>query len=296
MIVRLAEVKDNEHIFKIWRACFTDDHVYIANYLKYCLPHTKTWLLGIKDDIYVSCLSVIPSFIIFNNVIYKGGYLYAVGTLPEHRGNSYSKILINAAIEDSRREGLSYLLVKPASEALYQFYIKFSFDKIISKSVSKFITSPIVCPVENSIITSDISVSELYSMREDFFSGTHFLWTKEILNYAIIEAKSRSGSCKKFQKNSKRSGSTLYYIAYPDELKSNKIKILETNAINPAEIKTIISVLMEEYPKIEEFEIESSLRFMDYAGFTIEKSALLYLFNNDLSDFLKHLHLSLPLE
>src|SRR3989339_901341 len=92
MTIRLASPEDNEHIFKIWYACFTDDQAYIMNYLKYCLPYTKTWVLGVENGEFVSCLSIIPSYFILNSKIIRGGYLYAVGTLPEHRGNSYSKI------------------------------------------------------------------------------------------------------------------------------------------------------------------------------------------------------------
>ena len=296
MIIRLAQVKDNEHILKIWRACFSDDQAYIDNYLKYCLPYTKTWLLGLEEDLFVSCLSVIPSFTTFNKDIYRGGYLYAVGTLPEHRGNSYSKILINAAIKDCSLAGLSYMLVKPASESLYQFYIKSTFDVVISKGLSTFITASHVKPNENSIIASDINASELFLLQTVSFSDTHFLWPKEILSYALLEAKSRGGSCKKFQTNNEKSDHVLYYIAYPDDLNSNKIKVLETNAKNPVEVEALISVLKNEYPKIEETEIESSINFMESVSYTIERSALLLSFNEGLTNGLAKLHLSLPLE
>ena len=88
----------------------------------------------------------------------------------------------------------------------------------------------------------------------------------------------------------------LYYIAYPDDLNSTKIKVLETNAKNPVEVEALISVLKNEYPKIEETEIESSINFMESVSYTIERSALLLSFNEGLTNGLAKLHLSLPLE
>lgn len=295
MHIKLAGIEDREHISKIWRACFSDDQDYIDNYLNYCLPHTKTWLLGVEKGKFASCLSIIPSLVSLENKIYNGGYLYAVGTLPEYRGNSYSKILINAAIEESRNDGLSYLLVKPASESLYQFYIKASFNLKLSKSTSTFIVSAINRPMQRVVLT-DISASELFEIRNKSYSGTHYLWPEEVLNYILIEARSRSGFCKRYRIDSLESEQYYYFVSYPNEVTRNQIDVLETNARNPQEIESLLSVLKEIYPDVEQIKIESSLKFMDYTGHTIEKSALLLPFQEELETYLEHLHLSLPME
>ncbi|MEN6618538.1 MAG: GNAT family N-acetyltransferase [Rikenellaceae bacterium] len=296
MIIRLASNKDIEYIFKIWHACFTDDQAYITNYLKYCVPHTKTWLLGLEKENFVSCLSVIPSYILMNFKQIRGGYLYAVGTLPEYRGNSYSKVLMESAIKDCKSEGLSYLLVKPANDNLYPFYLDSSFDRILFKSVSTFLTKESVGRNDSSLVITSLNASDLFSIREASFADTRYLWPKEILGYVIIEALSRSGSCKKFEITNGNSNRVLYYIAYPDELISTKIKVLETNAENPIEIEYLLSILKGEYPGMEETEIESPISYLESVSYTVQRSALLHPFNENLSPLLEKLHLSLPLE
>lgn len=296
MYIKLAGKENKEHISNIWRACFSDDQDYIDNYLNHCLPLTKTLLLGIDKNNFVSCLSIIPSFTLLENQIYNGGYLYAVGTLPEHRGNSYSKILINAAIEESKKDGLSYMLVKPASESLYKFYIKSSFDQKLFKSNSTFIISSPNIKSESRAIITDLSASELFEFRKKSFSETHFLWPKGVLEYALIEARNRNGMCKKYQIASLESKTPYYFISYPDDIIRNQINVLETNASNPEEIEFLISILKEIYPETEQIKIETSSKQMSYTGHTIEKSALLLTFITKLTNSLEKLHLSLPLE
>ncbi|MFA5848631.1 MAG: GNAT family N-acetyltransferase [Bacteroidales bacterium] len=296
MTTRLAFNKDSEHIFKIWYACFTDDKAYIMNYLKYCLPHTKTWVLEVENGEIVSCLSIIPSYFVLNSKIIRGGYLYAVGTLPEHRGNSYSKILIESAISDCQKNGLSYLLVKPATESLYNLYSRASFESTLYKSTTIHYvkhTNLIAC---NQITISPTDASELYSLRQNSFAGTYFLWPEKILEYVIIEALSRSGSCNKIEIVANKSCNLLYYIAYPTVVNKKRIYVLETNARNRIEIEYLKSSIISEYPGTEEIEIESSSDSPLKDNNIVSRSALCHTFDKELTGNIEKLHLSLPLE
>ena len=128
MVIREATINDKVHIAEIWRSCFTDDENYIELYLNHCLPHTNTWILGGEDGRFYSCISVFPTYFIKDGRKTSGGYLYGVGTLPDHRGKSYSSILINVAIRYLKENGHSYFLVKPATEGLFNLYSRLGFD------------------------------------------------------------------------------------------------------------------------------------------------------------------------
>lgn len=295
MIVRLASDKDSEHIYKIWHTCFSDDQVYITNYLKYCLPHTKTWILGLNENEFVSCLSVLPSFVLKNDKEIRGGYLYAVGTLPEHRGNSYSKTLMNEAIQASKNDGLSYMLVKPASDSLYNFYINSSFNRVLSGSVSVFQTKEPFSPRLN-ITISALNAPDLFALRKEFFADKQYLWPEDILQYVIIEAQSRFGFCVKAIIEDENCNRALYFIAYPDDNCSSRIKVLETNARSPFEIECLISILKTQYPEMEETEIESPVDFIESVSYTVNRNALLLSFDEKSTSILDNLHLSLPME
>ncbi len=294
MTIRLATNKDREHIFKIWLACFTDDQAYINNYLKSCFPHTKTWILEVEKHQFVSCLSIIPSYFNSENEINKGGYLYAVGTLPEHRGNSYSRILMESAINDCRKDGLSYLLVKPATDSLFNFYSQI-FKGTLVKSNTIYQVKDISHDPENNLSIYPLDITELYTLRQDSFAGSYFLWPKKILEYAIFEVLSRSGSCKKIEMISNQHSRFLYYIAYPIEENGKKIHVLETNVRNNKEVECLISAIISEYPCTEDIEIESSSAFFSSER-VVSQSALYLSFDATKTESLKKLHLSLPME
>ncbi len=296
MTIRLATNKDSEHIFKIWHACFTDDQAYIMTYLKYCLPHTKTWVLGVGNGEFVSCLSIIPSYFVLNSKIIRGGYLYAVGTLPEHRGNSYSKLLMESAIKECKKDGLSYLLVKPATESLFDLYKRASFENVLYKSTTIIFAKYHESIPYNITSLSPIEASDLYTLRQDSLAETSFLWPEKILEYAIIEAISRSGSCKKFEIRGTETPALIYYIAYPAEQNIKRIQVLETNARNSLEIECLVSVIKSEYPITEEIEIESSCDILSKNNKSVSRSALLLPFHKELSSYMEKLHLSLPME
>lgn len=296
MIVRLATEKDEDSIFKIWQACFTDDEAYIDNYLKYCLPYTRTWILGITESEIASCLSVIPSFVTINRDIYRGGYLYAVGTLPEHRGNSFSRILMDSAINDCRKAGFSYMLVKPATENLFDFYIKSSFDKAVSKGVLTIRSDNTIKYTAPLPETRDINASELFSMRTSSMNDTLFFWNESILNYALIEARSRGGQCKKFDFIDDGVINTIYFVSYPDDLYPEKIKILETNVKNQSDLDILFLIIKREYSNMEEISLDCSTNNLRDSRVVSQRSALFLTFNNELTPYLKRLHLSLPLE
>jgi hypothetical protein len=219
-----------------------------------------------------------------------------VGTLPEFRGNAYSKILMDHAIINSKNDNLSYLLVKPADEGLYDFYLNSSFNTEISQGVTTLVTTFDTNKHCEYSQVKDLETSELFQMREDSFSSLNYLWPAEILNYAIIEAKSRSGKCKIIKSTGNTSLRPLYYIAYPDELNRNSIIVLETNAKNPAELESLVYVLKNEYPLITEAKFITPVDYLDTVSYIVKKSALVNIFDESISAPLQKLHLSLPLE
>ncbi|EKD31187.1 MAG: hypothetical protein ACD_77C00371G0006 [uncultured bacterium] len=305
MVIREATINDRVHIAEIWRSCFTDDENYIELYLNHCLPHTNTWILGGEDGRFYSCISVFPSYFIKDKCKTTGGYLYGVGTLPEHRGKSYSSILINIAVRHLKENGHSYFLVKPATEDLFSLYSRLGFDHQLFKSTFSKDFSGIE---RNYLIRNSnkygkaekLTATELIKLREDELTSSHFMWPLPIVKYILEETQYRNGVSLVFEKitiggNLKK----LYFVGYPDDsdLSGNTFKILETNASSMDDIEDIYSILRNNGRK--EYFIKA-----DFPGFGMEnitnsgkeKSALFMELKGNVSGCLETLHLSLPLE
>ena len=318
MFIRQVDIeKDSSSIAEIWRACFSDDLSYIDTFISDCLPHTKSWIL-LRNDKPVSILSLIPSYIPFSmyypsldreisldgsksgfpskrEYLY-GAYVYGVATLPEHRGNSYSRLLADKAIEYSIENRLDYIIVKPAEVSLFNLYSKFGFETFLSchcTAVEFSEDGEKISPLLPDFIS--LSEERLYSLRESSRLDS-FLWPKSILSYALREALSRPGATALVNED-------LYFIAAPSYSSLNNVEILETNARTKEQARQIVSYIRKENPSAQSISICTSISnspaiFNIFEKPTRDRSALLKILNSDaeIKKFLSEQYLSLPME
>jgi GNAT superfamily N-acetyltransferase len=296
MIIKKATPEDREHIYKIWNICFTDDEAYINNYLDNCFPETTTWLLGENRDEFCSVLSIIPSFFIEKGERINGGYLYGVGTLPTHRGKSYSKFLMNHAVEAAKTEGLSYILVKPAEESLFQLYKKSGFDKEICSCFAVLNQKGNQKPLPEHTLER-ITFEDFRVFRETNMADLLYLWPEKVLKYAWDEIMLREGIAMK------RSGKESYFIGYPSIFDGKEsFSILESNinsASNSEDLAIIQNLL---FSKTNTITIETPLLFSASAeqignGMQMKRlSALFMELEKGTWDKANNRLLSLPME
>ncbi len=310
MVVREATPEDRESIAEIWRACFTDDEDYIHKYLNYCFPYTNTWILGDnRNDIY-SCASIIPSYALIKGEKIHGGYLYGVGTLANHRGNSYSRTIIGKAADSLKLKGGQYLLVKPATSGLFDLYKGMGFDKELFKAsytrgianvdnINKAASNLRYKKITGSL--KELTLEDLARFREDQLSKTYFMWSLPILRYALSEALSRNGNAFYFEKTAIEGQSIyIYAIGYPEEsdVLGNTFKILETNANTSDDFEDICSVLHHiGSNNTTNISVDSpSCIHEKLPYFKLERAALYMELTAGVSKSIGKLHLSLPME
>jgi Acetyltransferases len=349
MVIRPVDIKSEADILalsNIWRVCFTGDLSYIDSFINSCLSYTVSWFL-LSENKPVSLLSLIPSYallplsedqnefpkilniqstpqIAHSSKLSRGAYIYGVATLPEHRGNSYSRMLLNKALDHSRETGLDYIIVKPAEESLFDFYNKVGFETTLYSNKAVFPlfqhstnSNPAIHNLEDSssldrapfffdkadllnIVGSSIpvvpkealshfiplSAEQLFVLREQY-NPSSFLWPPEILAYAVIEALSRPNAIAAIDND-------LYLIAYPSDTDSRVINILETNANTSAQFCQILTYLQELYPEATAVTTYSANNC--FAKQT--RCALLKTLSSDrdITTTLSRLYLSLPME
>jgi len=310
MTIRLATISDTLSIIKIWRECFTEDTLFIENFISHCFPYTKTWILTPSDsETPVAVLSLLPSYTKYKNRIFNGGYVYGVATMPDFRGRSYSGALMERAIQYSVEEELHYIVVKPATDSLFDLYKKQSFDTIISKSLTQIDISQQIdinsCSHKEREYPdcSLVSVGEkiitdynLYSIREDELSNSHLLWPKEILTYTIKDALLKGGDIVIIT-NMKSTDRVIYFIYYPIDDLGEIIKVVECNAKSTKEIYHFTNYIKSSCFSAKTIIIEGHLDGYTGLNFTIERSALIKkLKKGDPLKYLDNLHLALPME
>ncbi|PKO98865.1 MAG: hypothetical protein CVU13_06945 [Bacteroidetes bacterium HGW-Bacteroidetes-8] len=296
--IRLAEKDDTLSILRIWRECFTDDLLYISNFINYCLPYTKTWVVIPQESTSaVSVLSLLPSYAIIDNQKISGGYIYGVATLPNFRGHSLSKRLIETTISYCKEKEIQYIVIRPAESSLFDLYKKQSFETFISKNLTNIDLSQInfsdVTPLKR---VENFSIAELYSLREEELFKTHLLWPIDILNYTIEDAKSKGGSLIALMDETTVK-KILFYVAYPDESNVSSIKIADSNIVHTNDLKQIILDIKFAFPYAKKIIIESSSAGFKTENTTLANSALIKILDSKISsEKLSLLHLALPME
>ncbi len=290
MSIRKATNSDREAIYKIWLSCFTDDQVYINNYLDYCFPHTTTLIKEVANSGAVAVISIIPSYFIHEKRIYSGAYLYGVGTLPDHRGKSYSSELISEAVSLLRADGAGYFLVKPATESLFSLYRRLGFDNEIFKSTSTLTdlqSAQHKQDVRIERIDPNAHIEEIATIREQKMSDKIFMWNRNILNYALNEIVGRGGYVL-FNRDT-----SDYCTGYQSETNST-LQILEST-LTPDETSSVFkNSILSTIHGTEKITLDSNYSY-NHKGDKI-LSALLMELKPGIFSFCKELSLSLPME
>ena len=278
--IRQANITSNRpFITEIWKVCFTNDTEYINLFIDYCLPYSTTWLLE-KEHRAVSLLTLIPSYFtdIKSSSLSNGGYIYGVGTLPDYRGHSYSKALLERAASYAKDNHLDYLIVRPAYNSLYPLYERAGFEIPLFENELQEELGEIV---PNAAFT-DISPKELLLLREN---QDIFLWPIDILIYTTKEILMRGGVV------AVKDG--LYYCAYPLDSDPDTVCVLETNARSEHEINQIMSSAKSRYPQAKSVIIKG--RFLSSMSMRQNRSGLLFPISEG-SKFNHPSRLSLPME
>ena len=123
--IRLAEERDIPELCEIWKVCFCDNEDYVRFFYRENRGHVTTTVYTV-DDRPVSMLHWFDVTFVNGSERRMAKYLYAGGSLPEHRKNGYYGTLIRY-VEDYAKENGLILFGKPAMQSLIPYYGTFDF-------------------------------------------------------------------------------------------------------------------------------------------------------------------------
>jgi len=247
-IIRELDHNDRVSVEQIWRECFTTDTLYINNFVNSIFPFSKTFgLFDRGEKRALSIASLLPSYIILKGgegcQRVKGGYLYGVGTLLAERGNRYSKAVIEEIFNYAFREQYRYIVAKPATEELYSLYEKLTFTTTLYSQRVIVEKRDIKESTQIGWEADSLTAERYFELREESSYGTHILWERELLEYALGEAKYRGGNYGVLKVEGKRE---IYYCYYRE---GNQIEVVDHNAVEECEIDRLLYNVLKECEK-----------------------------------------------
>ena len=131
-MIRFIRESDYPQVLRVWQACFGDDEEYIRFFWENGFPVCRGLCLE-ADGQTVSMLFLLPCALAYKMTYLPAEYVYAVATLPEHRGRGYAAQLTREAAAIAVSEGKSALCLRPGDEGLYDYYGKLGFVKAFAR-------------------------------------------------------------------------------------------------------------------------------------------------------------------
>ena len=188
MEIRFAKDTDIESLKNIWSVCFGDSDEYI-NFFFCNMFKKENAIVAVIDEKIAGVVHLLDANL--NGKPFKYGY--AIGVLPEYRGNSICKKMHDFIKELSVKKGFIYGL-HPANDKLSLFYQSIGLNKMYSL---KFKEEENFARGEKFEI-SDISPEEYLKIRDTHFKNI-VSWNIETIKYMFDEAKHFGGFAKKIK-------------------------------------------------------------------------------------------------
>lgn len=157
-IIREYRENDTEALSGIWQSVFGDDPRYIHAFFS-LLPRTGAGAVAEKDGKPAAMAFAMTGI---NYGDKSCAYIYAVATLPEHRGRGLGEAVSRAAAEYS---GADIICTMPAEDGLYRWY-----GEILGLEDNLYISETELSPAANCALTP-ISAEEYHVLREKYLSS-----------------------------------------------------------------------------------------------------------------------------
>ena len=269
--IGVAKKEDKQAIAQIWREVFTSERLYLSIIFNDLYPHLTPFVYKIGDKVF-SIAFAIPLSI----GELKGEYIYGVATKREARGGGLASSLINHMESHFKNRGENFLLLRPAEEPLFEYYLKLGFTLPLKRSeISIKIEKEGLSPLKKRRRFSQLTPL-LLQRRREAMALPIYLWPKgvykSIINLALLD-----NGC---TYNFRYKDSSEYLIARADYTSAECVVIEEASPLlkdkNALLDKELVSLLCKAALSINEEAKRISLyapaiNGEDSAGFALAK-------------------------
>lgn len=183
MIISTAENVSDEQIINLWQECFGDSEEYISAFLKAHPERNRILTVTDKENL-CSMLFLLECEAVCGEEDYSAWYIYAACTSADYRRQGLMSKLLEYAKEYAEKENISFLLLVPANESLFDYYGKFGYKTYFYRR--KVSITENMRPL--NLTEKKAEVKDLYCLREKCLNRLfHIKWSEEALEYALSE-------------------------------------------------------------------------------------------------------------
>lgn len=227
--IRKASRQDIPALCEIWKACFADTDEYISCFYKANFDRIEVTVYTV-DNKPVSMVHLMDAEFVNGGKCQKAKYMYAGGTLPQHRKQGCLAAILEHEKKRAEETGVA-LFFKPVSPSLTDYFSRLDFE--IDAYFSLLTVQP-----EKALPLSvcDLSYMEYNRMRNAAFAGIPYArWQDEHLRWCVEENGYFSGRTLGIELD----GKDYFLMGYPED---DVLIINETNLL-AAQLRQISGAL-----------------------------------------------------
>lgn len=186
MEIRFSNKTDVTQLKYIWKVCFGDSDDYIDFFFQKLFKPNQT-VVACCEGKTIGVVYLLKATLLQTDFMYG----YAIGVLPEYRGNSACQQMVDFIREEAKQKDFLFGL-HPANEKLFSFYKRIGLKEMYrlkTVDASNFHGS-------NCFLLKDITAKDYFRLREQTFENI-VSWDVQMIDYIITEAKATSGFAKK---------------------------------------------------------------------------------------------------
>ena len=177
----------------LWQEIFTEDSEAFLDYYDRWKTEENQCYGIFEEDRLVSMLELNPYRLMVLGHEVESRYIIAVATRPEYRHQGLMKRLLKKSLEDMRTEGLPFLYLMPAAEAIYDpFGFRFIYEANAGTEISS-VPDRITAKVQQD---PERSMSEILEFSDRVLPHISDCYTRRDASYyrmLLAELKSESG-------------------------------------------------------------------------------------------------------
>lgn len=121
VMISRAVPSDQPQLHALWRDVFGDPPELIQQFYNHFPPDVAAWTVRCGEEILTAAYLIPGNWYMHRDVLQPAGYVYAVATKPDARGNGYAGRLMRAMHEEAKTRSL-LLYTRPAEAALFPWY------------------------------------------------------------------------------------------------------------------------------------------------------------------------------
>ncbi len=132
VVCHRASESDRADIKHLWHLSFEEDSEQDIDLFLNTFDVSKTAFVLCENDRVCSMLFLLPVTVEADAARYAAGYIYAGATHPSARGKGHYRHLLTFVAETAKQAGMSALVLRPATDALFDSYRRMGFTVPLS--------------------------------------------------------------------------------------------------------------------------------------------------------------------